>query len=122
MIKTHVALSRMEVFQELCKASEKWGLYISFDVDWYWGTYVTDGKKANEIALATNRRLVDTRDHQCVVDGQATYLFDTEESMINAYLDIVGDDGPTEQNTYDGEVKVYAITCDPEGCLLTENT
>ena len=78
-ILTNQALSNSQVFQELCKASGKWGLNTSFDSEWYWGTFVDSEKKANEIALATNRRLVNDRDSQCVLEGWAIFVFDTEK-------------------------------------------
>ena len=48
--------------------------------------------------------------------------FDTEKEMEKHYDLTVGDDGPTKYNSYDGECRVYALTCSNTGELLTENT
>jgi predicted membrane GTPase involved in stress response len=46
-----------------------------------------------------------------------------KELETNVGLQIeFGEDGPTAMNPYDGNVKIYALTCNPEGKLLNENT
>jgi hypothetical protein len=59
---------------------------------------------------------------QAIVEGRAYLLFDTEEELMDHYRRTVGDDGPTELNSYKGPAHVYAITCNPEGQLEYENT
>lgn len=54
--------------------------------------------------------------------GVAYLFFDSEEELDRYYNKTVGDDGPTETNSYDGPVRVYALTCDPSGSLMNENT
>jgi len=41
---------------------------------------------------------------------------------LDAYYRTVGDDGPTKLNDYNGPCRIYALTCDPFGQLLNENT
>jgi hypothetical protein len=53
--------------------------------------------------------------------GEGFSVFDTEEDMNAFYDNIVGDDGPTKSNPYNGQIKIYALTCGPNG-LLNENT
>lgn len=62
------------------------------------------------------------RHAQTLVDGVAFLFFDTEEELKEYYNQVVGDDGPTEANPYDGPCRVYALTCGPDGQLLNENT
>ena len=49
-------------------------------------------------------------------------FFETEDEMVQKFNMTIGDDGPNDVNPYKGPVKVYALTCSPEGNLLTENT
>lgn len=72
--------------------------------------YLKDLFKVNDKAL------------QIFADGYGLFLFEDEHEMINAYTRTVGDDGPTELNDYDGSTRIYAITCDPNGNLMDENT
>jgi hypothetical protein len=95
----------------LCKVSEKWGMYISF----------VDHTDLQEIFKAAPYLNTEAFLRTCV-DGCAYTLFDTEEEMMNLYHQTVGDDGPTKLNPYNGPARVYALTCDPQGNLLTENT
>ena len=120
-------LSKHHVFEELCRTSGKWGLYISFSdldtndelISWEYGLF-----KAAPY-LKTNEDM--DYEHICVCeqicsDGWGILLFDTEEEMEKYYNLTVGDDGPTDTNPYNGDYRVYALTCDPIGQLLTENT
>ena len=56
------------------------------------------------------------------MDGLGYLFFNTEAECCAAFEDIVGDDGPTKKNPYDGPMRVYALTCDPHGELMNENT
>ena len=121
-IETNVPLDYHETFQFLCKAANKWGVSINYDPDWYIeglqdGTFTQD-----EIERATNGRISSKVHIQCYGDGGAVFLFDTEEEMNNCYYDMVGDDGPTKRNSYDGKFRVYALTCSNTGQLMNENT
>jgi hypothetical protein len=59
---------------------------------------------------------------QVMSDGYGYIVFDTEEEMREYYLQTVGDDGPTSKNDYDGNCRVYALTCNAEGRTQNENT
>ena len=104
-------MNNVDVMKALCEASNKFGMFISFGFT-----------NAKEVELATNGRL-NWQEHMTnMLDGQAIFLFDTEEELDLAFDDMVGDDGPTNRNSYDGEIRVYALTCSASGELLTENT
>jgi len=96
------------VLIRLCKASGKWGMYIG----------ISNGDFINEYLAAPYLK----KNHQVVTDGSGIALFNTEREMKKYYNMTVGDDGPTNANPYSGKVRVYALTCDPNGQLLNENT
>lgn len=54
--------------------------------------------------------------------GPVYLFFESHEEMMEAYDLVVGDDGPTAKNPYNGEARVYALTCSKTGKLETENT
>ena len=119
-IVTNHAMDNHEVMKALCKSANKFGLKISFLADDAIDTYKQDF--SSEIKKASNGRLDLHRDSSCVFGGEAWFLFDTENELDEAYFDFVGDDGPTKRNPYDGELRIYALTCGPDGNLMNENT
>ena len=58
---------------------------------------------------------------QILMDGDAILVFDSDEEMELHYNQVVGD-SPTKMNSYNGDCRIYAVTCDAEGNLLHENT
>ena len=100
-----------EAFQALCKATKKWGLYVSRQGDI---EIEEDEKAVPYLSLDAHA--------QILLDGCGIILCDTEEEMETLYNQTVGDDGPTEANSYDGPARWYALTCDPNGQLINENT
>lgn len=97
-----------------------------------WGIFVSIGWRSAGPPAAADARLehihraapVLNRPEctQIIIDGQGILLFDTECEMLAIFRSIVGDDGPTETNPYEGPCCVSAITADPEGRLGYENT
>lgn len=60
---------------------------------------------------------------QSLVDGHEVLIACESQNEMNERLRAtVCDEGPTATNPYNGPVRVYALTCDPKGCLLSENT
>ena len=57
-----------------------------------------------------------------LMEGKGYICFDNESEAIYAFKQIVGDDGPTQLNSYTGPAKVYAVLYNPEGNPITENT
>jgi len=104
-------LEKGKILSKLCKLSKKFGMYINFDKDQIW----------SEICEAAP--YLDFEKHiQILMDGHAWILFDSENKMLDCYNRTVGDDGPTDQNPYNGRANVYALTCSSEGNLENENT
>jgi len=122
MSRTHV--TAIELMKLYCKAENKWAVYYSglnseeprsSDPD-EWGKYLEDRKRA---LIFLGPEADDY--HQIMMDGEGFSIFDTEEEMDAFYDLIVGDDGPTKSNPYNGPIRVYALTCGPNG-LMNENT
>lgn len=57
----------------------------------------------------------------CLAEGTCAVYFDDEPSALAAFGQIVGDDGPTKTNSYNGPARVYAYLAGPNGGI-TENT
>ena len=107
MIKLH---DPGKILSQLCKTTGKWGLFISFDPEQPWDEIK---QAAPYLAVAENQGIL--------LEGFC-YFLDSEEEINYAFLQTVGDDGPTDLNIYKGEAKVYALTCDSKGVLRNENT
>ncbi len=108
------ALASTESFQLLCKSTGKWGMFLSFSAP------EDELMELSKAAPYLNENLENY--YQIMVEDSCILLFDTEEEMEGHYNQTVGDDGPTKLNSYNGHTRVYALTCNPEGQLLTENT
>ena len=110
--------------EKYCKLTQKWALIVSFDYPDE-DDAITTSVFLDELILAApvlKSESVDIHDvMQIVTDGQGAILFDNEKEMNEVYQTCVGDNGPTEVNSYDGPVRVYALTCGPDG-FLNENT
>ncbi len=119
-IKVSVPLDSMTIHQYLCKVTGKFGLYVGFDTEDFFKEFV-ENNKPDEISKATNGRLTFLNASDCIREGEALFLFDTEEELYDAYVDIVGKDGPTKKNSYNGNLLVYAMTISNEGEIWTEN-
>lgn len=102
------SLHALECFQSLCKYRKMFGLYVNYDDDRFG---YSDIKQA--IPFLTIDDFIQSRN---------IFLFDTEEDCRKYYGLVVGDDSPTKSNKYNGEVRVYALTCDNNGEFITENT
>lgn len=97
----------------LCRQHRMWGMYAS----------VSDPEVVHEELLKAAPWAAE-RDAlwNLTAEGGVYLIFSNEAEMLTVYEQTVGDDGPTKTNSYDGPVRVYALTCDPEGNTLNENT
>ncbi len=103
--------STVDMFQRICGSEKKWGLYLSFDTSF------------GPLALHRSCPFLDAHLHwEVFCKGNAALFFDSEGEMRYHYDQVIGDDGPTKLNDYDGPGCVYALTCGPDGNFLTENT
>lgn len=107
-------LTVTDLVQQYCKLTKRWAVVL----------YPGDDDALSEIENAAPfiDFKGDNNDHQAIIDGEMVVLCDSETECDRVFNSIVGDDGPTELNPYDGPCKIYAWTCGPDGEILTENT
>lgn len=110
-----------EIFSSLCRAHHKWGVRIAFICPSLDDRYLSDIREI-EKAIPWIHRLNEKARWDLLCSGSGFFLFDTEQEMRDFYDLTVGDDGPTKLNHYNGQTSVYALTCSPDGQLLSENT
>lgn len=112
-----------DIFRLLCKTKKKWGLFLSFEPPKYPEDYNDLGAWVKERQKAAPYLTADMLLDQDVPDYGYMYIFfKTKKEMEKHFWLTVGDDGPTGLNHYNGPVKIYALTCDPRGQTLNENT
>ena len=110
-----------EALQELCSAKRCYGMVIYIDCD-DWMMANRDKDLAEEIRKVSGGTLDYEVDDQVIIDHTGVFLFPTREEMEAHYLSMVGEDGPTKLNQYDGELHVTALTCNDQGELENYNT
>ena len=103
-------VTKIELVRNLAKASNKFCIYISTI------------EKDNIVEIQMAIPFLSMGNCFLLADSFLVLTFDTEKEMEEHFDRIVGDDGPTITNGYDGEVRVYALTCSNKGELLDENT
>lgn len=114
--------------QLICKLEKKWGLYISccfdLDSDYVFSEEITRAVKFLKIYPmgSWEEQYKPNSAFQVMLSEGGLFLFDTQKEMEEHYDMVVGDNGPTKSNPYDGPLRVYALTISNEGECLTENT
>ena len=109
------------MFQLVCKSNRKYGLMIT--PNFHYATLDDVCKAAPMMDHKTIFKYKGKENQgQAMADGYAFFLFDSYDKMMDYFESVVGDSGPTRRNKYKGPAAVYALTCDNEGQLLTENT
>lgn len=102
------------VLGALTKAIGKPGIFISF---------VRDSESFTYTDLMLAAPFLNIEEHgQIMLDGCGYIVCDDYAEMLATYAQIVGDDGPTPMNPYDGPVRVYALTFNADGETENENT
>lgn len=116
----HVELfSTQKLCEAYCRETGKWIVYMHFDeTTETWGDGRAELLKACPI-LAEQDDSGQTL--QTLMDGGGLIVCSDQEHATREYKRIVGDDGPTELNPYDGPARVYALLIGPEG-WVDENT
>lgn len=108
-------MTACDLFQHYCRLAGKWGLYLSV-------AECPEEDYTDNLAAATMLAQDDEHFFRLIYEDAVYIFFDTEEEMRAVYGRVVGDEGPTEANPYDGPCRVYALTCRNDGRLLNENT
>ena len=110
-----------DVFRSLCQTTKRWGLFISYSAINVTNSLFEDFDLAPEVIKAAP--YLDTYEALMLIYDKNKFLtFDTRKERDEAFDLTVGDEGPTKRNKYDGIVKIYALTCDPDGTFGNENT
>lgn len=102
----------------LCKTKGCYGLYLSFGDEFNPGEL----KKAVPFLDLGSLEPDDIGDYQAVCDE---YMFVECKSKAECYRlfnQVVGDDGPTKSNPYNGPTRVYAVTINNRGEIGGTNT
>lgn len=107
--------SHVKAACELAKALHKPVLYLAFNPE-------NPAFPAEWDKAAPYLTYDDNETMQAVFDGHAIVVCETDKERDKLYDMTVGDDGPTKTNSYDGSVRVYALTIDRNGQTLNENT
>ena len=103
-------LSHWRFTELFCKLTNKWCVYVAFCDCYEW----------KEIIKAAPYLSIDD-DYQIIGDCEGWIVCENEEEAYKIFNQTVGDDGPTELNKYNGNVRIYAHVCGPKG-IETENT
>lgn len=107
----------------ICKQESKWGVYLSWNVDYDDKTAFEEwSKNISPILGKVLENMGPYDDFYLFCAGFLMCLYDTNKEMYRTYFSVVGDDGPTAYNKYNGNFRIYALTCSNEGMLLIENT
>ena len=106
-----IMLDQIRVLEMLCKSTGQWGMLVSFH-----------DTLDEVIKAAPYLDGSDVTTIQILADGGGILLFDSEEEARDHFDRTVGDDGPTQHNSYKGPARVYALTCDQTGKCRNENT
>jgi hypothetical protein len=113
-----LSLDSHDLFRYYAQRSNQFGLLLSFSWE-----LTDDGTNLAELfEAAPILKTIWDDCPQIINDGIGYFFFDTEEELNKAYDNVVGDDGPTESNPYNGPARVYALTCDNLGNFCSENT
>ena len=94
-----------------CRAERMWGIHLS-DQEF----------TASRTEIAKAVPFLDVMGVDFLKGSEILLLFESQEEMQRHFDLVVGDDGPTASNNYDGHARVYAYTISDEGQILTENT
>ena len=101
-------------FSKACKQCGQWGVLLVVSND--------AGNDPSEVAKAAPC-LTEDQVLALMLAPEPLFLFyGSENEARAAYGLVVGDDGPTGSNSYNGVARVYAELCNPQGRILTENT
>lgn len=106
MFKPHEMLSAM------CQAKKKWGIFLQVS---------NDGGNWAELQKAVPFFSVSEM-AEFWHEFNGVIFLDSEEELQAICGQIIGDEGPTSLNTYNGFARVYALSCGPDGTLYSENT
>ena len=86
-----------------------------------WGVYLASSERDGDEIMKAAPLLDGPSLMHLMFNGSVLIVMDAEAQAREFYESVVGDDGPTQSNPYDGPARVFAILGGPDG-WLTENT
>jgi len=98
------------ILSALCQNHKQWGMFVA--IRGY-------DENARELKAAPWLTSQDLDNMAWITDGEAYVMFDSEMEMQEAYAKTIGEETSRKQ---DLSTWVYALTCDSEGHILSENT
>ncbi len=114
-----ILFGNKDILELLCKSKGKPALLL------HNGSSAA-GEGEEEVGVAELSKAVPFLDRNQVMtllfEGPVYIFCDSLEEIRDLYNQVVGEDGPTKVNPYNGPARVYALTCDKDGLLGTENT
>ena len=109
----------MDALGLLCKTTKCYGLYLAFPDDVF---NPDELKKAVPfLDLGIGGTEVEG-DYQAISSDYMFVLCESEKECYKLFDQVVGDEGPTKSNPYDGPMRVYAVTINSDGQVETTNT
>jgi hypothetical protein len=102
-------MNSFELFELYLKSAEKYGCLLSG------GSQVEPSELQRAVPLLPYENVLDLCFRNVFV------MFDTREEAKAFFDTVVGEDGPTKTNPYNGPANVYACWGGPEG-IISENT
>ena len=109
-------IKELNPLSTLCKVTGKYGMYISLHTKWgETGATIDDFIQAAPY-------LKDPSNQHVLINGFGYFLSDYLDDLEYAFDITIGDSGPNLWNSYTGPATIYALTCDPNGVELDENT
>lgn len=118
----------IEILETYCKHHQKFGVYISIpEIEFgVLSEQEIDNITSELLKACPPLKELKEKDYgdffNIFMDGSGILIYDTYEEQQAAYWSIVGDDGPTKTNPYDGPIRVYALTINNLGQAENENT
>ena len=101
-------MKTQDITEKLAIATKQYVLYLSHSA-------------GNALDLSKAAPKLSSDDLTDLADCCIWLTFPTYGEARSFFESIVGDDGPTKTNPYDGPCRVYALLAGPDG-LITENT
>jgi len=121
MIKYKALITSGDILSALCKGENKFGMYCSVYTHDEHREFFTLEEMFKAIPWLNNPPKQQDA-WNLLTSGSGFFLFNSKEEMEKAYAQTVGSDGPTGDNSYNGPVRTYALTCSSDGILWNENT
>lgn len=117
--------SSSDILGELCMYRKQWGIYLSINTPYDEKDLQdppTNYSWMDETIKAAPYMSLTNSYYEILINNGGYVFFNTKKEMEEIFWLTVGDDGPTKTNPYNGPGNVFALTCDPNGQTLNENT